>query len=125
MRLRYKAPGGDKSKLIEQPVERRDILTASEASGEWLFAASVAAFGQLLKGGDYVGDYGLEQVAELASGARGVDPNGYRGEFLSLVRLADSLTAQRSAHGLLDEGLSDVGLSDDRSNDRLGRQAMR
>jgi Ca-activated chloride channel family protein len=96
VRLRYKAPhsdrGGDKSKLIEQAVGREDVRETEKASTELQFAASVAAFGQLLKGGDYVGDYGLADVIELATRSRGADKHGYRSEFLSLVRIADSLT---------------------------------
>jgi Ca-activated chloride channel family protein len=93
VRLRYKAPGGDTSKLIEQPVDQDAIQGIHEASGELRFAASVAAFGQLLKGGKYTGGYDYAAVAELATAARGQDPYGYRSGFLGLVRLADSLTA--------------------------------
>ncbi len=91
VRLRYKAPDGDKSRLIEQPVRRADVSTADAAPPELRFAAAVAAFGQILRGGKYTGDFGYESVAKLAAGARGDDPYGYRSEFLSLVRLADSL----------------------------------
>ncbi|MDP6674979.1 MAG: DUF3520 domain-containing protein, partial [Gammaproteobacteria bacterium] len=94
VRLRYKAPGGSRSRLIEQPVQVADIETFAVAGDEFRFATAVAAFGQLLSGGEYVGNYELADVAELAAGARGDDPFGYRGEFLGLVRLADSLTPQ-------------------------------
>ncbi len=93
VRLRYKAPDGDVSKLIEQPVVRSDVHDIRDASGELQFAASVAAFGQLLKGGDYLGTYDFAEVTELATGARGADVHGYRSGFLGLVRLADSLAA--------------------------------
>ena len=92
VRLRYKAPEGEKSRLIERIVDRNDIQSLAEAGAELRFAASVAAFGQILKGGDYVGEYDLARVAELATGARGTDRYGYRTEFLNLVRLADSLS---------------------------------
>jgi len=92
VRLRFKAPDGDISKLIEQPVVRGDVPDIRDASGELRFAASVAAFGQLLKGGDYLGTYDFAEVAELATGARGEDLHGYRSGFVSLVRLADSLS---------------------------------
>ena len=36
-------------------------------------------------------DYSYDDILALASGARGQDPFGYRGEFLNLVRLAKSL----------------------------------
>jgi Ca-activated chloride channel family protein len=94
VRLRYKAPVGDRSRLTEQPVRTDVIVALDEAGDEFRFAAAVAAFGQLLRGGEYVGSYGFDDVAKLATGARGVDPFGYRGEFLGLVRLADSLSPQ-------------------------------
>jgi len=92
VRLRYKAPGGDNSRLIERPVRTDSVASLDEAGNEFRFAAAVAAFGQLLKGGEYTGNYGYAEVVELAAGARGTDPFGYRGEFLGLVRLADSLS---------------------------------
>jgi Ca-activated chloride channel family protein len=92
VRLRYKAPDRDTSELIERPVYRRDIRAAGDTSAELQFAASVAAFGQLLRGGEYVGDYGFDDVAQLAARSRGTDLHGYRSEFLRLVRLADSLS---------------------------------
>jgi len=92
VRLRYKLPGSDQSRLIERPVQAGTIRALDEADDEFRFAAAVAAFGQLLKGGAYVGRYGFDDVVALAADARGADPFGYRGEFLGLVRLADSLT---------------------------------
>jgi len=92
VRLRYKAPDRDTSELIERPIYRRDIRAGGDTSAELQFAASVAAFGQLLRGGEYVGDYGFDDVAQLAARSRGKDFHGYRSEFLRLVRLADSLS---------------------------------
>ena len=89
VRLRYKAPDGDVSQLIEQPVRTRDV--AARPSAELRFAAAVAAFGQLLRGGEYLDDYRYTDVLALAGQARGADPHGYRGEFVGLVRLADAL----------------------------------
>jgi len=92
VRLRYKAPRGDVSRLIERPVSRDEIKSVAQASSELRFASSVAAFGQLLKGGDYLGSYAFTDVIDLARYSRGEDLNGYRSEFLGLVRLADSLS---------------------------------
>lgn len=63
------------------------------APREARFAAAVGAFGQLLRGGRYTGDYGYDDVIALAQGARGDDPFGYRAEFVNLVRLAQSAAA--------------------------------
>ncbi len=94
VRLRYKAPDGDKSQLIEQAVRRGDTTSLDAASPELRFAAAVAAFGQRLRGGDFIGDFTYAQIARLAAEARGRDADGYRGEFLSLVKLADSLVVR-------------------------------
>src|SRR6056297_1915563 len=86
LKLRYKAPDDDTSKLIEQPIARR----VDEAmSNNLAFAASVAAFGQHLRGGKYLEGFGSQDIHDLASRAKGDDPFGYRGEFLQLVRLAE------------------------------------
>lgn len=85
VKLRYKMPGDENSQLIETAV------TASSSDipeKETLFAASVASFGQMLKGSDYLGDWTFEAVEDLARETRGEDRFGYRSEFLTLVRLA-------------------------------------
>ena len=95
VRLRYKAPNGDTSKLIEQPLRLSDIVKFANASSELQFAAAVAAFGQQLRGGDYLEDFGFDDIRNLANQSRGADTHGYRGEFVSLVNLADSLAEQQ------------------------------
>jgi len=54
------------------------------------WAASVAAFGQHLRGGQYLEGFGLGDIQALAQSARGEDPFGYRAEFIQLLRLAES-----------------------------------
>lgn len=98
VRLRYKLPDEDTSRLIEQPVHGDEVREADEASEDLRFAAAVAAFGQLLRGGTYLEDFELSDVCELAESGRSRDPYGYRGEFIALVELADGLsTADRQA----------------------------
>lgn len=97
VRLRYKAPNGDTSKLIELPVTRRDLATdLAKTSERYRFAAAVAGFGQVLRGGEYLQEFGLQEALNLARGAKGLDPNGYRGEFLQLVNLAQALQSSVS-----------------------------
>jgi len=97
LRLRFKLPGSDASQLIERPVLRSDLVeNLAQTSEDFRFAAAVAAFGQSLRGGKYLEGFTLDNAAELARGARGEDAYGYRGEFLRLVQLAQSLqTASR------------------------------
>lgn len=92
LKIRYKLPDQDKSKLIEMPIEKGIIdgsINQSDADFRW--AASVAAFGQILRGGKYTGSYSYDDVLALARGARGDDPYGYRGGFLQMVGLAKSI----------------------------------
>ncbi|MBN9671021.1 vWA domain-containing protein [Roseibium aggregatum] len=85
VKLRYKAPGGSESELIETPVSAnaRDIPVS-----ETLFAASVASFGQLLQGSKYLEDWSFEAAEKLGRENMGADRFGYRSEYLTLVRLA-------------------------------------
>lgn len=91
MKIRYKLPDQDKSQLITAP-----ILTAGAtdsvagASDDMRFAASVAAFGQILRGGRHTGNFTFADIANLARSAKGDDPFGYRAEFINLVQLAQS-----------------------------------
>ena len=94
VKIRYKLPDAETSTLITRAVTPADILETVDASPrEARFAAAVAAFGQLLRGGRYTGDYGYGDVIALARRARGDDPFGYRSEFIALVRLARSAAA--------------------------------
>lgn len=100
LRLRYKAPEATGSELIERAILRREIgQDLAETSESFRFSASVAAFGQILRGGRYTGEFDYDAVLGLARGARSEDPFGYRGEFLSLVSLAKTLaTSERRSH---------------------------
>ncbi|TNF90281.1 MAG: DUF3520 domain-containing protein, partial [Gammaproteobacteria bacterium] len=92
LKLRYKQPDGDTSRLITAPIEEDEIIgDLARTSDNYRFSAAVAGFGQILRGGEYTGDFDLDAVAALASTARGGDPYGYRGEFLGMVRTADAL----------------------------------
>jgi Ca-activated chloride channel homolog len=93
LRLRYKSPGGTVAREIATPVKR----TPAAAGEDLRFAAAVAAFGQQLRGGKYLGNFGYHEIESLAAGARGEDRFGYRGEFLRLVRLARALGTEPPA----------------------------
>jgi len=96
LRLRYKQPDSSTSKLIERPIQSADVEnTLEKTSDRFRFSASVAGFGQLLRGGKYTDNYQYDDVLELARNARGRDAFGYRGEFISLVNLAKSLQTTR------------------------------
>ncbi|WP_053080372.1 vWA domain-containing protein [Methylobacterium variabile] len=92
--IRYKRPDADESRLIEASIDpSREVGSVAEAPQEARFAAAVAAFGEILRGGTYTGRFGYDDVVRLATGARGDDPFGYRAEFVGLVRAARSAAA--------------------------------
>ncbi|OIO74654.1 MAG: hypothetical protein AUJ57_01895 [Zetaproteobacteria bacterium CG1_02_53_45] len=96
LRLRYKKPDADESGLIEQPIHLRDIqLNLKQSSDDFRFAASVAAFGQMLRGGKYNGSYTYEELIALAGTASGKDESGYRHEFMQLAKTAASLQNEK------------------------------
>lgn len=91
LKLRYKLPGENASRLIERPVLASERIAFGQADADFRFAAAVAAFGQKLRGGKYLGGFDYADIRELAAQARGEDRFGYRGEFLQLVALAETL----------------------------------
>jgi Ca-activated chloride channel homolog len=96
VKIRYKLPKSDASTLISTPVDRgSEHARFEEAPNEARFASSVAAFGEILRGGRYIGAFAYDDVLRIASAARGDDPFGYRTEFLQLVRAAKTASAMR------------------------------
>lgn len=109
LKLRYKLPDDDTSKLITTPIPvaaekplastkcpvGAQCLVADSfgASDDVRFSVAVAGFGQLLKGGKYTGKLTYDDVITMAQGAKGDDPYGYRAEFINLVRLAKTMPA--------------------------------
>ena len=90
LKLRYKLPGEESSKLVEVPLMKSEFQSATleGTSDDFRFSAAVAAFAQIMRGGKYTGDFTYADVIALAQGAKGDDPFGYRGEFIQLVSLA-------------------------------------
>ena len=92
--IRYKLPDAETSREIVRHVTEDDTVESTAGAPEDVrYAAAVAAFGQLLRGGRYTEDYGYDDVIADAQAARGEDPFGYRSEFLNLVRLAKTAAA--------------------------------
>ena len=93
LRLRYKEPTEGTSRLLEWPVNQNEIIAdINKTSENFQFSAAVAAFAQQLRGGKYLDNFTYQDIMNLAQKARGQDRFGYRGEFLSLVNLAQSLS---------------------------------
>ena len=93
LRLRYKKPVSDKSILMETPVLKSQMVEQlNNTSDRFQFAASVAGFGQLLRGGRFTKHYSYSDVVSMAVKAKGIDRYGYRSEFVRLVELANTLS---------------------------------
>ncbi len=85
VKLRYKKPDGEVSKLIVHPlIDGNTLLPKTSQDFRW--SASVAAFGMLLRDSEYVKGFSYENVMQLAQGSRGEDPDGYQAEFINLVK---------------------------------------
>lgn len=92
VKIRYKKPDEETSKLTTQAIFTTDIhASLDETSKDFRFASSVIGFGELLKGGQYQHDFTIDHVIDLSINARGSDRFGYRSEFTQLVKLAKSL----------------------------------
>ena len=88
IKLRYKDPKGGKSKLLEQPVKNK---LKKNTSDNFRFSAAVASFGMLLRKSEFIGNATIKTVIDLAKNAKGTDEEGYRAEFIQLVKTADDL----------------------------------
>ena len=90
LKVRYKLPGGETSRLIERPIGPADTYARLDQAPEpTRWALAVAGFGQKLRGDPWLSpDFGWKAVGDLAQGARGSDPYGLRAEFVQLARAA-------------------------------------
>ena len=103
LKMRYKLPKENTSKLITTPVTDSNWGAlepiqcgpaedcVQSVSNDVRFSTAVAAFGQKLQGGKYLNDYSYDDIIALAQEGKGGDEFGYRNEFINLVRLAKSL----------------------------------
>ena len=82
VKFRYKKPNGDKSIEIVQTVKNIE----NQLSEDFNFASSVALFGMYLRNSSYANNATIEDIVSLAENGRGIDKNGYRSEFIRLVK---------------------------------------
>ncbi|MDE1152502.1 MAG: VWA domain-containing protein [Micavibrio sp.] len=93
LKIRFKQPDGDTSKLMTRPITPSDDKKFADLPDDLRFAAAVAGFGQVLRGSAYTNGLTYDQIIDMANNARGKDEFGYRSEFVNLVRLAKSESA--------------------------------
>ena len=88
LKIRWKYPQGKGSQLVEFPLGP----TINAPSEDMRFRAAVAAYGQKLRGSEYLNNTSWQQIKQWAQQAKGEDPQGYRAEFIRLIELADGVT---------------------------------
>lgn len=98
IKFRYKTPDGEVSKLMVHPVKDNQILFEN-TSDNFRFAASVAEFSMLLRDSEFKENASYSSVIRIAGKALGEDPEGYRKEFVRLVRKASQLKKDVALNG--------------------------
>jgi Ca-activated chloride channel family protein len=91
VKIRSKEPEKDKSVLSEFTV-KESKEKFNNSSQDFKFAASVAAFGMVLRDSPYKGSANLESALEWAKAGKGEDRHGYRQEFIRLIHRAISIS---------------------------------
>ena len=89
LRLRYKRPGQDSSRLITTSILRTSLR--AQASDTLRFASSVAAYADALRGGTHLGQWSWDDIARNARAVQGQDLSQQRAEFVELVESAHAL----------------------------------
>lgn len=88
VKMRYKDPDGDESRMVSKAVIDGG---GNEVSDDFRFASAVAYFGKMLREDNKYDIRELDRVRRLASGAYGKDEDGYRREFVRLVKLTEDI----------------------------------
>jgi Ca-activated chloride channel family protein len=96
IKFRYKKPDGDTSALIEHPL-KDEMIPFNTTSNNFRFASSVVEFGMLLRNSRYKGNTDFSLVKQTAQAALGNDEQGYRKEFIQLVKKASVLKEKDTA----------------------------
>ncbi|HAI3005120.1 TPA: VWA domain-containing protein [Escherichia coli] len=87
LKIRWKSSQGKESQLVEFPL----AFSIKAPSEDMRFRAAVAAYGQKLRGSEYLNNTSWQQIKQWAQKAKGEDPQGYRAEFIRLIGLAKDL----------------------------------
>lgn len=85
VKFRYKEPDEEVSKLLVQTLVNSNI-EFRDASPDFKFSAAVALFGMQLRKSEFMGMAGKKDIIQLAEAGKGKDAEGYRAEFIRLVK---------------------------------------
>jgi len=90
IKFRYKEPDADKSKKWQQVI-KNTLVSQSELNDDVRFAIAVAYGGLLLRDGQTLSSKSFAPMIDMATAAKGKDDDGYRTEFIKLMRVADGI----------------------------------
>ena len=97
LKISYKEPFDETGEARVQEFALGDAdVDFKDADEDFRFAASVAAWGMLLRESPYKGDADLDDVRRWAKDSLGDDPGGHREEFIELVKNSRSSSAPAS-----------------------------
>jgi len=98
VKVRYKKPQQSKSQLISHAITKQQVKKSlDKTSDDFRFAAAVAGFAELLKGGKHQQSFGIKDLITLSNSGKGEDKFGYRHEFIQLIRLTETLQSNAVA----------------------------
>lgn len=92
LKMRYKKPEETTSNLLIHHVGSTQLSQINPPGDNIRFASSVAMFGLLLRGSKYANQATYNDVLKLAESSKGSDVEGYRKEFIEMVRSTLSLS---------------------------------
>ena len=85
VKFRYKKPDEDVSKLIVHSL-LDESTSENKTSENFRWSAAVAGFGMILRESEFVNGYSIDQALQLAQSAKGIDKEGYRVEFINMIK---------------------------------------
>ncbi len=85
VKFRYKEPNGNKSKEIIYTMLDKEV-NFQQTSNDFKFASAVSLFGMKIRKSTYSKKSNFDDVIALAETGRGDDKEGYRAEFIRLVK---------------------------------------
>jgi len=95
VKVRYKKPDANKSRLIKKIVKSDSLKSFESAGNDTRFAVTVAAVGMMLKKSETVSDMNWNQVIKQAKASKGADESGYRAEFINLIEKAELISSSK------------------------------
>jgi len=84
--FRYIKPLETQSRLLNHTIGNVESRPLSQSSENMRFAAAVTCFGLQMKQSEYKGNASKSMVLDLGKNAVSFDPNGFKAEFLELIK---------------------------------------